>query len=68
MDTGDYCLCSGRAFVYAGLRFVYEELPELEMSGLAESEPHLAELMAFAMDGVPPSPGKVYLDVRWRTP
>ncbi len=66
VDPDDYCLSDGPTFVHDGLRFRYEELSELELTGLAESEPHIAELMAYAMDGVPPTPGHVYLDVVWR--
>lgn len=56
----------GRSFIWAGLEFVYEALPELELLGLDESEPHLAHLMEFALKGERPPPGVLCLDVGWR--
>ncbi len=67
VDPSSYLLVGGRTSVLPGLRFVYEELPELELLGMAASEPHLAVLMAWAMHGkIPPAPGRIYLDVGWR--
>ncbi len=54
-----------RQFVRHGLLFVYEELPELELVGVEESEPQLAHLMRMAGTGEPAPPGTIYLDVRW---
>jgi len=65
-DAASYLLVQGRCFALTGLRFVYEELPELELLGLHESEPQLARLMALAMRGEPCPKGTVYLDVGWR--
>lgn len=66
VDPNTYFLDAGRKFVRHGLLFIYEELPELELVGIEESEPHLAGLMALALDGEVPEPGLIHLDVRWR--
>lgn len=67
VDPQSYFLVGGRNFILSGLRLIYEELPELELLGVEESEPHLARLMALAMRGeLPPAPGMIHLDVGWR--
>ncbi|XXX74132.1 hypothetical protein WMF30_41455 [Sorangium sp. So ce134] len=64
IDPLDYCLAASRDYVWSGLRFVYEQLGELELLGVAESESHLARLMALAMRGEPVrTPGIIHLDV-----
>jgi hypothetical protein len=67
VDPAGYILVGGRRFVLDGLRYEYEELGELELLGLEESEPHLTTLMNFVRYGRPPSPGVIYLDVGWRS-
>lgn len=67
VDGAAYLLDGGRDFRVNGLRFIYEELLELELLGVEESEPHLGQLMALAMRGEPlRSKGKIHLDVGWR--
>lgn len=66
VNPDTYFLDCGRNFVRHGLLFTYEELPELELVGVEESEPHLARLMALALQGEVLAPRHVYLDVRWR--
>jgi hypothetical protein len=68
VDADNYFIGGGRTFVRAGLVFVYEELPELELLGLEKSELQLARLMDFALLGEMSPPGVIYLDVGWRTP
>ncbi|RYG16795.1 hypothetical protein EON82_24600 [bacterium] len=68
VDPNRILLVHGRSVVRDELRFVYEDLPDLEVVGVEESEPHLARLMALAMSGAPQAPGTIYLDVRWRAP
>lgn len=57
---------SGRIFSQFGLRFVYEDLPELELLGLEESEEALGCLMIVAVEGRPQPPCEIKLDVGWR--
>mgnify|MGYP007026487961 CR=1 FL=1 len=66
LHPDDYFYDSPRQFTFEGMRFVYEVLPELQITGVEESERHLAALMKWAMAGVVPEPGTIYLDVRWR--
>lgn len=67
VEAGSYLLIPGPRTIHAGLRFVYEELPELELLGLEESEPALSLLMRHAMTGEPPrGQHTVHLDVDWR--
>jgi hypothetical protein len=66
VDPAGYVLSGGNRFALEGLRYLYEELPDLEMFGLEASEPHLNALMAFALGGELPLPGTLFLDVRWR--
>lgn len=67
VDPQDYILVGGRNFVFSGLRFIYEEVPELELLGLAESEARLSSLMPVALYGEPaPPPEMMHLDVGWR--
>lgn len=68
VNPDTYFLDGGRNFVRHGLAFIYEELPELELIGVEESEPQLAHLERMALTGEPAPAGTVYLDVRWRTP
>jgi hypothetical protein len=67
VDPQTYFLDGGREFVRFDLAFVYEELPELELLGVAESESILDNRLAGALRGAPLVPGTIYLDVRWRT-
>lgn len=67
VDAGSYTLGLGRTTILSGLRLIYEELPELEVLGVAESEPHLALAMSCALTGEPRELGANYLDVGWRS-
>lgn len=67
IDKCDCFIDGGRSFVVDGVAFLYEVLPELEVIGLPESEPHLSRLEAFALTAKRSPPGVIHLDVRWRT-
>ncbi len=66
VDDDVVLLQSSREFVHQRLRFVYEELSELEMFGVEESRPHLDGLLGLALNGIVPTSGAIFLDVRWR--
>ena len=67
VDERNCFIDGGRSFVVDGLAFLYEELPDLEVIGLPESEPHLSRLEAFALTAQRSPPGVIHLDVHWRT-
>ncbi len=65
-DDG-YIASRAKDVVFCNLRLIYEELPDLELFGADESEPHLARMMEVAMSGIPQqTSGTIYLDLRWR--
>jgi hypothetical protein len=64
VDPRAYLIATRRRFADSGLLFVYEELPELELLGLHESETALRDLFRLAMTGVPPQSRA--LDVGWK--
>lgn len=67
-DDDMFILANTRNVTRDGLRLVYEVLPDLELTGLEESEPHLRRQMLYAMHGQAVGSGTIYLDVRWRSP
>ena len=66
MDLDGYFLGGGRRFEREGLVFVYDELPELELVGVDETEGHLARAVSFVLTGAPRDLGPNRLDVAWR--
>lgn len=68
VDPGTYCLDGGRKFTRDGLLFLYEELADLELINVEESEPQLAHLLHMAFTGEPAPVGTVFLDVRFSRP
>ena len=67
VDPDAYILSAqGRVFAKFGLGFAYEELADLELLGLEESDVALGRLMVVAMEGRSQPPCEVKLDVRWR--
>lgn len=66
VDRESYILAQGRKFVQHDLAFLYEELRELELVGLAESEAHLERAVSFVQSGHPLDLGPNFLDVAWR--
>jgi len=66
VDRESYILAQGRKFEQHDLAFLYEELTELELVGLAESEAHLERAVSFVQFGYPLDLGPNFLDVAWR--
>jgi hypothetical protein len=67
VDRESYVLAEGREFEQHDLAFVYEELRELELVGLAESEAYLDRAISFVQSGHPLDLGPNFLDATWRT-
>lgn len=66
VNPAEYTIAGGRSFSSRGHVYLYEELADLEMIGLAETEPVLESCRRVAY-GLPPGPpGDCLLDVRWR--
>jgi hypothetical protein len=64
----EYVSMTGREFALSGLNFIYEELPDLELLGVREAEPHLARIVALVLSRAPiTTPGRIALDVGWRS-
>lgn len=69
VDDDDFLAFKGRHLRYRGLELLYEELPDLEVTGLEASEAALAQQLAKALFGRELSSHiKIYLDVRWDHP
>jgi len=70
VDSETYVHGGGRDFDLQGLRFVYEELHELELLGVKESEEHLDRAVSFVLTGEPHAHnlGPNFLDLAWRVP
>ena len=66
VDPEGYILAQGRRFMQHDLGFLYDELPQLELVGLAESEGHLERAVSLVRFGHPLDLGPNFLDVRWR--
>lgn len=67
VDPLGYVIAAARVFDGFAMRFVYEELTTLELTGVDQSEPHLARLMIVVMEGRSQPAGNIYLDVVWKS-
>jgi hypothetical protein len=67
VNPESYLLDGRRRMPFGALGFVYEELSELELLGVEESEPALAAQVRFVLTGgLPTRPLEIHLDVGWR--
>lgn len=68
VDPQEYFLGGGRRFERHGLVFIYEELREMELLGVGDSEPRLVRAVSFVTTGQPHALalGPNVLDVAWR--
>jgi len=67
VNPRNYLLDGRRRMPYGPLGLIYEELPNLELLGVEESEPALAAQMRFVLTGIPPMEVlEIHLDVGWR--
>jgi len=69
VDPDEYLLGGGRSFESEGVGFVYEELRELELIGVEETEGYLARAISFVLTGQgnPSRLGPNVLDLAWRS-
>jgi hypothetical protein len=68
-DDDTFILTNDRVVKRDGLTLLYEAVPGLELTGLAESEPALQRQLVYAMHGklLGTAPIHIALDVQWRS-
>lgn len=66
VDPAGYFLGGGRQFERHALVFIYEELKELKLIGVDESEDFLARAASFVLRGHPLDLGANFFDLTWQ--